>query len=526
MSFFSSISDFFSIILGGSSAEAATKKHNIRKIESELKSLSPSIYKNHQILAPFPEALIILHQNSSKVCKVLEQTILDTTNNLSANYIDLLLSTGFSPAVCANLKKLDYNERKEAIRNAETEKKEIDAQNATLNTFTKSLQNSKQMEQIDIVIAKMFQFYDICNFAYEKIIQDFAPEYGLSNSKAMPIFKPVSITMLEQKLLDLYYLLDNFVLTGSIYKAFLLLAEQVKATPLTEQEKNEYTECLKKISVVLTRFVNSDVILKILCLVKNDPNYKPAVNKYEHEYLQNYINRWKQMFATDTQRIVSELKDERLSEGMREIFNGKDLLNVKGYNNETNASLQKTCAQMFMWTTPLQILKSFVHYYMSPDIMELLNNIVVEGLFSNTNVQQTFGANVFHCTGIMERIEQFEKGFDSNEENDLSSIFRMAANSKSSASTAEQLTKKMNTINSHAKKMLQEDMTKILRLCNNIHDMFADTKKSSPDLITNVKMMLYSTRNRTRSRLLENQFVYWQKFTDFMKNYVVFTDKE
>lgn len=525
MSFFTSISDFFSIILGGSSSDVS-KKHNIRKIEAELKAMSPVFYKNHQIFAPFPESLIILHQNSPKICKVLEQTILNNTNNISSKYIDLLLSTGFSTEMCANLKKLDYNVRKEALRSAEVEKKELDMQNATLNAFIKGIQNSKQMEQIDIVISKLFQFYDICSFGYDKFIQEFAPEYGLTASKSMPMLRPVNLVVLEQRLLDLYYVLDGFVLTGSVYKAFLLLAEQIKAAPLTEEESNEYTEALKKISVVLTRYVNTDIISKLLCVIKNDPEYKPAVNKYEHEFLQNYINLCKQMFAADTQRIASELKDERLCEGMQEIFNGKELLEVNGYNNETNAALQKTCAQMFMWTTPLQILKSFVHYYMSPDIMELLNNIVVEGLFSNANIQQTFGANVFHCSGIMERIHQFEKSFENNGENDISSIFRMAANSKSSQNATDQLTKRMSNINARTKNMLQEDMTKILRLCNNINDMFADTKKGSPDLITNVKMMLYSTRNRNRSRLLESQFIYWQKFTEFMKNYVVFTDKE
>ncbi len=525
MSFFSSISDFFSIILGSSSSDVS-KKHNIRKIEAELKAMTPVFYKNHQILAPFPESLIMLHQNSEKICKVLEQTILNTTNNVSANYIELLLSTGFSTEVCTNLKKLDYNVRKEAMRSAETEKKEVDAQNATLNAFIKGIQNSKQMEQIDIVISRLYQFYDICSFAYEKFIQEFAPEYGLATLKGMPMLRPVNLVVLEQRLLDLYYVLDGFVLTGSIYKAFLLLAEHVKAAPLTEEESNAYTESLKKISVILTRYINSDVILKLLCVIKNDPDYKPAVNKYEHEYLQTYINRCRQMFAADTQRIVSELKDDRLREGMHEIFNGKDLLEVSSYNNETNATLQKTCTQMFMWTTPLQILKSFVHYYMSQEIMELLNDIVVEGLFSNANIQQSFGANVFHCSGIAERISQFEKSFENNSENDLSSIFRMAANSKSSQNATDQLTKRMAAINAHAKNMLQDDMTKILRLCNNINDMFADTKKGSPDLITNVKMMLYSTRNRNRSRLLESQFIYWQKFTEFMKNYVVFTDKE
>lgn len=84
----------------------------------------------------------------------------------------------------------------------------------------------------------------------------------------------------------------------------------------------------------------------------------------------------------------------------------------------------------------------------------------------------------------------------------------------------------MANLNTQVKTMLQNDMTNFKKLTRDVKDLLNDSKKGSPELVSNIKMILFSTRNKEHTSLLETQFQYWQKFVEFMKNYVVFTDKE
>ena len=118
----------------------------------------------------------------------------------------------------------------------------------------------------------------------------------------------------------------------------------------------------------------------MLCIIKGDPKYEPGTNKYEFHFVEDYINRSRQMFDADTQRIINELKDARLSAELDKLFVDQEIQTISGYNNETNLIPSKTSTQMFMWTTPLQIVKLFLLLF-SQGIQALLNDIVVEGFF-------------------------------------------------------------------------------------------------------------------------------------------------
>ena len=56
--------------------------------------------------------------------------------------------------------------------------------------------------------------------------------------------------------------------------------------------------------------------------------------------------------------------------------------------------------------------------------------------------------------------------------------------------------------------------------------MLNDAKKTAPDTITNIKVLLNSSRNRDAAEQLELQFDMWKVFLAIMKNYVLIGDVE
>ena len=525
MAFLNSFSEFFEMLFFGSNPETL-KKRTLRKLEGELKALSPSMLKNKYILPPFAEGLFILNQSCSSLVKILDETVLNLTSNVAAGYVDLLISTGFTSEDCLIVKALQYENRKSAIEAAENEKKEIDHQRNSLEKVIKDMNSSNQMSQIEVVITRLFQLHDICMFDYVKFLQAFAPDFTGGAGAGKPLFRPTPLFEQEQKLLDLYFVIKDFTVTSSLANAIVALEEHRTATTLSHDAHAEITDNLKRISAVLTKLVTQDTIYKMLCIIKGDPKFEPGANKYEFHFIEDYITRSKQMFEANTQRIINELKDERLSAELNDLFSGKEMQPVSGYNNDNSLMLQKTSTQMFIWVTPLQIMKTFFFFYFSQGIQALLNDIVVEGFFSNTNMQSSFGSEVFACGGIMARIAEFEHSFEENQENNFSSIMRLASNSKTNPDLAKRLLSKVSEVNMHVKTMLQTDMSNFKKLTRDVNDLLNDSKKGSPELVSNIKMVLYSTRNKEYTLMLENQFSYWQKFIELMKNYVIFTDKE
>ena len=181
---------------------------------------------------------------------------------------------------------------------------------------------------------------------------------------------------------------------------------------------------------------------------------------------------------------------------------------------------------MFVYTTPVQILKTFAEYYITDPIITLLNDIVVEGFFVDPQEQNNFATAVYTVTELKNSLTAFEESFKHGSENDFSSISRLAANSKGSEDLTKQLISKIATINASAKTMLQNTMKDIKKLEEYLADMFADTKRGTPKVITNVKLILFSIRNRENAAALELQLPKWEDFIDLMKNYVLFADKE
>ena len=152
--------------------------------------------------------------------------------------------------------------------------------------------------------------------------------------------------------MDFYYIINEFAASNSLLKAIIALAEQKNGRMFSAEQKKELTDCLKKISYVFLKIIKPASLLKIICLLKKDTQFTPEVNKYDHNYIEEYARRLKENFEADQQRISNELKDEELKSELEDIFGENELSPVEGYNNESNVILQKTSTQMFNYTTP------------------------------------------------------------------------------------------------------------------------------------------------------------------------------
>ena len=90
----------------------------------------------------------------------------------------------------------------------------------------------------------------------------------------------------------------------------------------------------------------------------------------------------------------------------------------------------------------------------------------------------------------------------------------------------KKLEKMVDSANNEAHELLQTNCTQLYTLYKSLTELLADAKKPSSEIVSNLKVLMLSSRNRENSNLLEEQFPKWKNFFSIMKNYVIIANSE
>lgn len=518
------IFDFFTNIFESifkSSSPEFKKKQALQKIDSELKKIQPSVYKSGMLQPNFPELFRILYENTAPIEKILSATVSSQDVKVNYFYERKLFTTGFSPADQEKLENLTYDHRKsEALDSDLSLSKVMESQHHTLDFLIRQI-NTQEFIRIDEIIGSLQQLTDICRFNYLSIIHNFDPEYNGFSMSEKPNFVSCVPSPLGNSLQDFYYITANFKMTSSLANAVLAL-EQLRTGKSVPQEQSEkYMECLKKINSVLSKYLTPDLLKKVIILAKKEPEFSPQTASYNINARQRYVQYLQQKFDSDTSRIKTEIKDNYISVELKNLFNEEPLLELNGYNSSTNKKLRGNCNTLFNWIMPLEIIKTFMAKFFDDDIKNLLNDIVIEGFFNTPTYKTDFSSTVYACLELPEKLENFEDSFNREKENDQAILESYIQDSHKDSDFSKKLSSFVDNINGQAKQLVQDISTIFFSLYKYLEELIIDAKKTKPDMVSNIKVLLTSSRNRERSNKLELQFEKWTGFLEIMKNYAI-----
>ncbi len=174
----------------------------------------------------------------------------------------------------------------------------------------------------------------------------------------------------------------------------------------------------------------------------------------------------------------------------------------------------------------MQILKSFIENYYTPHVKPLLNDIVIEGYFSNPAYKSEFSSYVYALNEASERIAYFEKKFQRGEEFDESVIISLIKDSHRDSIFVGRLKELIEKINKTAKDLIQNEVGSVFHVYKICSDILVETKKAHSDAIENLKVLMLSSRNQQNTETLEKQHPLWSVFLEIMRNYVIITTVE
>ena len=332
---------------------------------------------------------------------------------------------------------------------------------------------------------------------------------------------------MANSLLDFYYLTAHFKITSSLGRAVVALVEISSGGKRLDSASSEkYLEALKKMNSVLVNFLNPENQLKVIRLAKKDPDLVPQIASYKPVSRQRFADFMKEKFISDETRIKTEIKDSTISTDLKKLFEENPLEEFFAYNSQNSANIRLNCTKSYNWITPLQIEKTFAVHYFTDSIQNLLEDIVIEGFFENPSTKKLFSDAVYACEECVKSLGEFDSSFEREGKNDQAVIEGFIRDGQRDADFVKKLEATVDNINEQAYETVQNFASQFFDLYKQIGDLFIDSKKVKPDLCSNIKVLLGSSRNRENSNRLETQLEKWAIFLEIMKNYVIVGEVE
>jgi flagellar hook-basal body complex protein FliE len=518
MAFFQKLAVFFQSLLYPSSPENL-QRQAVKKVEGELRMIAPSLYKSGLVQIEFAEVLRVLYLNTSPIFEILSDTICSPELDVSRHFTEQLLITGFSDESFELLESLSYENRKNGAMEAQSISRYFETDHRNFEKIVKEL-NTPEFEKIDFTLDKVTQLSDICKFSYVTALRLFDANFSVQDGYE-PDFQPIPPDLLENSLMDLYYVISDMDVTNSLYNAVIALAKLKFGGTLPERMAERLKSNFKKIQSITKRILKKDVLICLIRIAKKSTDFIPEKAIYKGDARQKYVNFLETKFRVDESRIKTEIQDAKVNHDIKQVFGDAKLTAVKGYSTELDAQLRQSTPFAFLWITPMQLLKNFLTMFYENHVKPLLNDIVIEGFFNNAAYKSDFSSAVFACNESLERIGVFEAKFLRGNEHDESNIISLIRDSHKDPAFESTLKNSIDKINKQAKEVIQMETTNIFQLYKKINDVLLESKKPSSEVITNLKVLMISSRNRDNSDFMESQNSKWKIFLETMKNYVI-----
>lgn len=520
MGFIKTISDLFESIFKRSSPEVQ-KKQQMKKLELEIRDFQPSICRNGMLLPNFGEAIYALYKNTRPLDNLFAVTVSPNDIQRQHRFEAQLIVTGYNLQDQEALEALSFENRKEdVLAEAQNPDRVYIHQRKELERLIKAL-NTEGFKKMDSDLLALRQLVEFCRYNYTPFLQAFDSNFIPADLSYKPVYKELSISTAQNLLEDLYFQASGLVITTSTADAVIALAQLRKGGELTDEEKKSYLGNLKKINYILTKILNANKLKSLIRLCRQDLTFEPGVANYSGSPRQEFANMLQGRFDADEQRIKTEIQDETITEEVAELFPDTPLEEVGCYNQSYNTLLQNEVSMAFKWILPMRILKTFLKVYLPEGARALLNDIVIEGFFNNPAYKSSFSSIVFAAINAEKDIKVFEESFGADKKHSIAVLESYIKDSKKDKDFFKRLEKMVQSINDDAHKTLQEQCTNLSSLSRQLGELLADAKKPSSEIISNLKVLMMSSRNRDNTNFLEANYEKWNIFFEIMKNYVI-----
>lgn len=527
-----SIQDFFEGLFFSSSPEYQKKK-KLKLYVTEIKKINPPLYRTDKILLPaFASLLYQLYHFLQPIKAVLDKTVNSADLRVSEKYQNLFFEAIFSEDQKNQRKEFIFQARNQVLakcKNYQEMEQRIQEQVHNFKNFIKIAQTPafKAREQ-DLI--NLFYLSDLCNFDYAAFLNRFNKNLQLTTATPPAIsqdsFEEVFAGDVVKNLLDLQFIIQHVIITPALINNVVFLARSSGNS--TDEAVQKLEKTLQEIENILSKQLRRTTIPIMVKLIKDDPNFEEKVTVSEAKPLREYIDRMSDGFQADSKRLLKILKETNIAGLIEKCFGDTPLKPLEGYNDTINDAIQNLSTISFDWVKPLELLKAFTERYFEAHYKTFLQSLLIEGFFTNKQLEGQYAAIYRSCEVLLNKIKAFEQLFRPKGQCNIQEIQGYIAEIEKGKDLKKPLQKIVEIANIQAKAIVQMGSKAYSDLYTFTEHLLEDIKAPTPELITNIKTISLSSKNKDSFKHLEEDRQVFGQFLEIMKNYAVFgsIDKE
>lgn len=489
MNIFSSLVEFLRGIFGRGGPDAA-KKAELRKTYVYLSQIRPPYYKpkGNLVLPGFAQGVYNFRSILRPLVEMARKTISHSDIRIYQRFFDHLVDARLPEETREKKASFAYEGMKTRIANSVKEDEEFEAIGREFQDFLRQV-DSLSISDLDRDLAEVEQFSDICRYDWDRIVGLFDPGANMDNPNYRPDFRPAEGEKVLPELVDLYFILADYVFGDNLVQNLLIILErQAPQTPVATQ-RQKLEKIFSALNKGLALRLHRDVLLALIRAIKSDPAYDPPLVRETNDYVERYRRRMVTQYEKDRERLQRERHETAISTDIGALFGNAEVAPVDGYDEEEDAYLRRESPNGFTFIKPLQILKTFVHNNFEKEIKEPIKRLLVEGYFDNKGFQNNLANIIYQCERSAGRIDEFEASLRSNGRISIVAMKRYVEEMRRGKDVSQFLNRLVDAINQRAREIC-EDETRLLQMLGEATaDLLADYRRPSPDLVTNIRTL-------------------------------------
>lgn len=519
------LQDFLESLFASSSPEYK-KKTELRHIQNDLRDLNPPVWRADGTLLPaFPTAIHQVNNFLSYVRDILDATISAPDKRTSERFRELLFEAELPPDQGVERDHLTLAHRtQELAESKESPERAVEEQGKRLSQYLKHLEGTLG-KQAEAKVLAVLALADFCHFNFNEFFSYFDPAFsshiGQGSTVENPSFKTVEVTEIIPSLLDLYYLMTDLKIGESLALSVASLDAFRKKTALSEELRVKSSRLFQAIGYLLENRIPASTILSIIRVAKEDPAYVPEHPLEKNEFLEHYRERLTETYDSDSRKLLKDRQNNETRQRLQEVFGSGELATLEGYNDNTNTLIQEFTNLSLEWVEPLRILRTFTDRFFVPRFSTIIRSVVVEGYFHNRTLQSTMSATYYFCELLPSKFSDFEGLFEEGEPCSLKILTGYITELEKGMDFETPLKKMIENMNDFAKNFLQQTVMEYLELFKFSLVIIEDSKKSVPEVITNIRTLVTSMKNADSFRALERDIGVFRNFLEIMKKYAI-----
>ena len=498
-----------------SDQEEADRCRALRKLYQDLSGIKPAYIKRggDVVLPGFASVIHNFAIALQPMCQILWQTLDNENENLGDRFRDALVEAHLPEPFRDRRSIYSYDAMVERLASFSSLDDEIRKLDQEFDAYTKQL-GSQALASFDVEYTQLECLAAVCHHSLLRLLALFDPTI---KTQSRSNFQSAQAEGVENELLDFYFLISGLDLAQNVENNLSILLDRLGSAGSLES-KGRTKRAVTRLDRMLKRQLSLAAIVNLIRVVRKDPYFVPESDRAVKTYLGTYRDRLKRQYGRDRDRIIREQRENSVTREIKSLFNDAELLELRGYEEETTRALHQDGYSTFSHIRALQLLKTFVALRFEHGMKEHVNKLMVEDYFDNKSFLTGLSNLFYGCSGTFESITEFEDSLDDGGRFSVAALQRFRERpGKQATATINKLVDQFNT---RVGKLVEEGTNLLYSLANLLLEVINDFKQATPTHVINIKV-IGGTKNREFIRALVLEYNETIKFIRVMKNFTI-----